>query len=321
MDLTWHIAGPYSTKLLADYGADVIKIEKPGEGDPARRMGPFFQDDPHLEKSGFFLHLNTNKKSITLNLKSEAGKVIFKELVKDVDIVVESFRPGVMALHCRNRTGKGQFFPIAQAETFMPQLGEAIMDFVMNRRVHERIGNRDIRGAIQGCYRSKGEDHWVNITISSEEEWQGFCRALGNPNWAKDPKFSDLLSRYRNHDELDRLIEGWTSQHDHYAIMHMLQKEGVPAAPVMDERDVLSDPHLRERSFFQEITQQECGTHPYPGLAWRMSKTPNRLRLPPVLLGEHNEYVYKQLLGVSDNEYAELQEEGHIGIDFAPEIP
>ncbi len=96
LDLTWYISGPYCTKLLADYGADVIKVERPGEGDPARKMGPFFQDDPHPEKSGLFLYLNTNKRGITLNLKSEWGKKIIRELVKEVDILVESFRPGVM---------------------------------------------------------------------------------------------------------------------------------------------------------------------------------------------------------------------------------
>lgn len=96
LDLTWHIAGPYCTKMFADLGADVVKVEKPGEGDPARRMGPFFKDDRHPEKSGLFLHLNTNKRGITLNLKSETGKTIFKKLVKDVDILVENFSPRVM---------------------------------------------------------------------------------------------------------------------------------------------------------------------------------------------------------------------------------
>jgi len=96
VDLTWHIAGPYCSKLLADYGAEVIKIERPGTGDPTRRMGPFFHDDPHPEKSGLFLHLNTNKRSITLNLKAATGRKILKELVKDADLLVESFRPRVM---------------------------------------------------------------------------------------------------------------------------------------------------------------------------------------------------------------------------------
>jgi len=96
LDLTWHITGPYCTKLLADYGADVIKIERPGKGDPTRSIGPFFKDDPNPEKSGPFLHLNTNKKGITLNLKTATGKTIIKELVKKVDMLVESFRPRVM---------------------------------------------------------------------------------------------------------------------------------------------------------------------------------------------------------------------------------
>jgi crotonobetainyl-CoA:carnitine CoA-transferase CaiB-like acyl-CoA transferase len=97
LDLTWYITGPYCTKLLADYGADVIKVERPAEGDPTRRMGPFPEDIPHPEKSALFLHLNTNKRGITLNLKSEAGRRIVKEIVREADIVVESFRPGVMS--------------------------------------------------------------------------------------------------------------------------------------------------------------------------------------------------------------------------------
>src|SRR4030042_5924773 len=92
-DLTWHIAGPACTKFFADYGADVIKIERPDGGDPARRLGPFYQDDPHPEKSGLLLFLTTNKRSITLNLKTMTGKKIFKALVKDVDILVENFSP------------------------------------------------------------------------------------------------------------------------------------------------------------------------------------------------------------------------------------
>ena len=96
LDLTWYIAGPYCTKILADYGADVIKIERPEQGDPARMMEPFFNDDPHPDKSLLFSHLNLNKRGITLNLKSETGQEIFKEMIRETDILVESFSPGVM---------------------------------------------------------------------------------------------------------------------------------------------------------------------------------------------------------------------------------
>lgn len=102
LDLTWHISGPYCTKLLADFGADVLKVEQPGSGDPARDYGPFPNDDPHPERSGTFLHLNTNKRAITVDIKNEAGKLIIKELAQWADVVVENFSPGVLARHDLN---------------------------------------------------------------------------------------------------------------------------------------------------------------------------------------------------------------------------
>src|SRR5215469_10491858 len=96
LDLTHYIAGPYCTKLLADYGARVIKIERPDGGDPCRWLGPFPGDVPHPEKSGLFLHLNTNKQSVTINLQHARGQALVRELVKQVDVVVENFAPRVL---------------------------------------------------------------------------------------------------------------------------------------------------------------------------------------------------------------------------------
>ena len=96
LDLTHHIAGPYCTKLLADFGAEVVKIERPGLGDPARRMGPFFHDEPHPDKSLLFLYLNTSKQSVTLDLKTTTGRGILERLVRDADVVVENFSPRVL---------------------------------------------------------------------------------------------------------------------------------------------------------------------------------------------------------------------------------
>ena len=96
LDLTHHVAGPYCTKLLADFGADVIKVERPGSGDPMRNRGPFADDDPHPDKSLPFLYLNTSKRSVTLDLKAADGRRILKELVRDSDILVENFRPALL---------------------------------------------------------------------------------------------------------------------------------------------------------------------------------------------------------------------------------
>lgn len=96
LDLTQGVAGPYATKLFSDYGADVLKVERPGTGDVARRMGPFPKDVPDLEASGMFLTLNTGKRSITLDLKTTSGQEVLRRLIRDYDIVIESFRPGTL---------------------------------------------------------------------------------------------------------------------------------------------------------------------------------------------------------------------------------
>jgi crotonobetainyl-CoA:carnitine CoA-transferase CaiB-like acyl-CoA transferase len=227
----------------------------------------------------------------------------------------------LMALLYRKRTGKGQLIELAQVEGFIPQLGEAIMDYTMNGRDQNSLGNRDLHGAAPcGNYRCKGKDRWVSITVRDDQEWKGFCRVLGNPEWTKNGKFSTALSRYKNQDELDKLVENWTLNHDHYAVMFMLQKEGVAAAPVADTADIYSDPHVRESGVLEEVTHPEAGTHIYAGIGWRQAMTPNSIRRYAYRLGEDNEYVYKELLGISDEEYAELEREGHIGKDFAPHV-
>jgi len=225
----------------------------------------------------------------------------------------------LMALRHRRRTGKGQCIELAQAETLIPYLGDAILDYSMNRRGHDSIGNRHRWAAPHGCYRCLGDDRWICISIFDDEQWRGLCRAMGEPAWVQDPQFADAFNRSRNQDELDRRVEEWTRGRDHYELMHTLQKEGVPAGPVMDDRDAYSDPHLKERHYFEQLSHPDCGTHLYPGLAWKASKTPNALRTAPCCLGEHNDYVYRQLLGLSATEYDELTKEGHIGTEPTPD--
>jgi crotonobetainyl-CoA:carnitine CoA-transferase CaiB-like acyl-CoA transferase len=226
----------------------------------------------------------------------------------------------LVALHYRNQTGKGQFIDISMVENFVSLMPQAIMDYTMNGRIQRTLGNRD-HSAIQGCYPCRGEDRWVNITISSDSDWKAFCKVLGNPPWTEDEKFSDSLSRRRNHDELDRHIEEWTRQHDNYAVMYMLQEGGIAAGPVINSRDAYNDAHLRERGFFEQIDHEDCGTYLHPGVMFKMSRTPLSVRRGPVRLGEDNEYVYKTVLGVSDEEYRHLEQEGHIGMDYAPHVP
>jgi crotonobetainyl-CoA:carnitine CoA-transferase CaiB-like acyl-CoA transferase len=220
------------------------------------------------------------------------------------------------ALHYRRRTGKGQCIDFAQAENLLQSIGESLMDYTMNGRIQTSLGNRHPFMAPHGCYPCQGRDRWVIIAIANDTEWEHFCQALGTPAWASDARFTDAASRYRFQDDLDAHIAAWTQQHQAWEIMQRLQQAGIAAGPVMREPDLLSDPHLHARGFFQVITQAEAGTYPYPGVMWTMSRTPTTFRRPPVRMGEHNDYVYRELLKLSAEEIKTLTAEGHIGMDF-----
>ena len=125
------------------------------------------------------------------------------------------------ALHYRKRTGQGQCIELSQAENAIPFLGQFFMDYSMNGRNSGTIGNRH-PFAIQGCYRCKGDDRWVNITLFDDRDWEAFCTVLGRPAWTQEARFADQASRYRSHDEIDHRISQWTQEHDHYHVMQVL---------------------------------------------------------------------------------------------------
>jgi len=217
------------------------------------------------------------------------------------------------ALNYQKRTGKGQFIDISQAETVTNQLGEIIMDYTMNKRVQTRMGNRHPYIAPHGCYRCKGNDMWVTIAVSSDQEWHGFCQAIGNPPWTKEERFSSLLSRWKNQDELDRLVQSWTADRDHYEVMRTLQSAGIAAGPVLNNQELFSDPHLKERGFFEPVTHPAAGTHLYPTMAYKLAKAPTSTQKPAPLLGQHNHYVLGEILGIPDEELRRLEEQKIIG--------
>ncbi len=223
-----------------------------------------------------------------------------------------------MALYARNRTGRGQYIDLSMVENFVGLLGGAVLDFSYNGRVPESIGNRDY-SAIQGCYPCAGEDRWLTLTIVDDETWQRFCDLAGMSGLAAG-KFATAESRRANQDELDQSICEWTRQLTREDAVERLRAAGILAGPVLDDADLFEDPHLAARGYFLEIDHADAGTHRYPGFPYRLKRAELGVRSPPVRLGEHNEYVYKELLGVTDEEYASLEAEGHIGTEFAPHI-
>lgn len=213
------------------------------------------------------------------------------------------------ALHYRARTGQGQFIDLAMSEATIAVIPEAIMDYTMNKRVRGCEGNRDDIMAPHGCYPCQGEDKWVAIAVANDEEWQAFCRAIGNPPWTKEERFKSQLGRWQNQEDLDRLVAGWTRKYTHYQIMQILQGIGIAAGPSCSVTDLFHDPHLGERGFFVEINHPEMGKALLVRTPWNVDGEAVGRYEPSPLLGEHNDYVFRTLLGLSPEEVKRLVEE------------
>ena len=226
----------------------------------------------------------------------------------------------MVALFHRKKTGKGQLIEFATSENFIPYIGDFVLDYTMNGRYQEHLGNTDRAMVPHNVYRCEGEDRWVAIACRSDAEWESLVGVMGNPAWAQEERFNDMLARHDNRDALDELINEWTKDKDNGWVMNALQAVGVPAGMVADEADSYADPHLKDRGFFEELTHPEAGTHLYPGIQWKMDNQPNSIRRYAARLGEDNEYVYKELLGFSDEKYKEYEATGHIGMDYNDDV-
>lgn len=217
------------------------------------------------------------------------------------------------ALFYKQRTGVGQHIDLSQAESAVTLIGEGALGFALNGRVPPRLGNRHPIHAPHCCYRCKGEDRWVTVAISTKDEWEALVGIPGMPEGLRDEKFADPPIRQTYHDELDVLIESWTIKHTYRDAMHILQNAGVPAGAVLDATDLLNDEHLRERGFFIEVDHSEAGPRKYCGLPIKFSGTQVIQSRPAPLLGQHNAYVLGNILGLSQDEIARLEESGVIG--------
>ncbi|PON14074.1 hypothetical protein C2W62_30990 [Candidatus Entotheonella serta] len=416
LDFTMVWAGPYATMLLADYGAEVIRVEslrhfpsttrglmpRPPEAMLANAfhlLAGFPNSEPSKHPWNRHPMLNAharNKLSMTVDLTQDEGQAIIRQLIAQEryhcrkqlverdgkigtrlrirarhetrhDLFVNAhlwphgaipcvsrlwqqcrslmwfhrrarlcgYRPkyqhgrllfymdGVSgtggpfavlcALHHRRRTGQGQLIDFSLAENMMPHLGEYFMDAAMNGRDLPPMGSRHPLMASHNCYPCRGEDRWLMIAVASDAEWQRLCQALGHLDWARTPQYATVAKRVDHQDELDRHLAAWTQLQDARHAMEDLQAHGIAAGMVFQEPDAYDDPHLNDRGFFETATQYDCGTHRYPGMLWKMSTTPGHIRSGACCLGEHNDYVYRDVLGMSDADIERLRQAGHIG--------
>ncbi|MBI4236766.1 MAG: CoA transferase [Chloroflexi bacterium] len=385
-DLTRIWVGPYGTRQLADFGAEVIKIES-SLFDVTSRLPGILPQHPEL---------NRNKMSVTVDLHRREGQDLVKRLVQVSDAVTENYAAGAlqrwgldyeslrqvkpdivymsmpgwgatgpfahhvlfglqaqtasglthlwghadsppslrcgiyyadffvgalsgllleMALYHRRRTGRGQYIEISQVETQANALAVPLLDYFVNRRDGQPTGNARPYAAPHGVYPCKGRDTWCAVACTTEEEWEGLVRALTPPlgqppAWTRDPRFATFQERLAHRDELDQRLAEWTRALTPRQVMRMLQAQGVAAAAVQNTEEVFYDPHLRARGYIVPIQHSNAvwGTMEHATFPAHLSETPGVIRRGAPALGEHNDRVLRELLGLSAGEVRDLRE-------------
>jgi benzylsuccinate CoA-transferase BbsF subunit len=380
LDFSWVLAGPYATRLLADFGAEVIKVQ------------PLSNEDQSIFSRGYYNTWNRNKLGITLNMAETGGIKIAKRLIKISDIVVENFSPRVMAnwgldyseleklkpeiimlsmsvmgqtgpwrdysgfgptvqafsgvtyltsypgqaplgigysyadhaaglyaslallgaLEYRRQTGRGQYIDLSQTEAMSSLLADSLLDYSIRGQEAQPLGNISLLAAPHGVYPCRGEDRWCAIAVSSDKEWANFKRAIGNQFWANEERFATITDRLNNRTALDSLIGEWTQQHPAEEVMALLQKAGVPSGVVQNAEDLFYDPQFQARHFFLEQEHPSLGKTLVDANPIRLSDNPVEYRRTAPLTGQDNYYVYRQLLGMTEDEVEKLRGEGVI---------
>lgn len=384
LDLTRILAGPYCTMLLADMGAEVIKIEQPKKGDDTRQYAP--------QKNGeslYFVNINRNKKGVTLDLKNPKGKALFLKMLKDADIVVENYRPGTMeklglgyeelkkvnprviyaaisgfghtgrykmlpgydiiaqamsglmsttgwpdgyptrtgtaigdilgglgatigilsAVYNCQKTGLGQKVDVALVDSVVSALEIINMIYLSEGRIPQRIGNRYEAAYPYDTFKAK--DGIVVIGAANDKLWKILCDQMGTPEFANEPRFLTIPDRVREHEEIKVIVEKWTKNMKVKDIVDLLLSVGVPSAPIYDIKQVVNDPHIAiDREMFVDIKHPNAGELKITGNHIKLSATPALIRTVSPMLGENNKEVYINHVGLSEEEFKELNDEG-----------
>lgn len=380
------LAGPFCAQLLGDFGAEVIKVEAPGEGDAMRGWG-------RIKRQGLSLHwpiVGRNKKSITLNLRSAQGQEIARKLLAQADVLVENFRPGTLerwglspeelwkvnrglvvtrvtgygqtgpyapragfgvvgeamgglryvtgdpatpparvsvsigdelagtfaalgtlvALHHRQNTGRGQVVDASLYESVFAMMEAIVPEWEIGGYQRERTGSILPGAAPSNVYPAL--DGSVLIGGNRDTIFQRLTEVMGQPELAADPRFATHDARGANSGELDRIISAWSSPQESCHLLATLHEAGVPAGLIYRAKDMLEDPHFEARESIVRLKHEVLGDFPMQGVFPKLSETPGAVRALGPELGEHNADVYRDLLGLSDDEVAALRSDAII---------
>ena len=379
------LAGPFCGQLLADFGADVIKIEPPGVGDPMREWGREKADGQSL----WWPVVARGKRSLTLDLRSKEGQEIARRLIGSADVLVENFRPGTLekwglgpaelhamkpeliitrvsgygqtgpyadrpgygaigeamggiravigepdrpparagislgdtmtatfacvgtlvALHVRERTGRGQVVDSALYEAVLGIMESLIPEYVIAGHVRPRTGAILPNVAPANAYpTADGREHL--ISGNQDTVWRRLAAAMGRPEWGDDPRFASHTARGNNQALLDSLIADWTRTLTAEQLEEVLNEHSVPNGRIYTAPDMLVDAHFKARNAIVTLLHPTLGDFPMQNVVPKLSDTPGSVRWVGPELGEHTAEVLREVLALSDDEIAGLRTSG-----------
>ena len=226
----------------------------------------------------------------------------------------------MMALRRARSTGIGCEVVVSQTVNLLHHAADVLLEAQVTGQSPPRMGNRHHRMAPHGCYQAADRDDWVVIACRDDEDWIRLKEAMGHPKWSTSARFDSLAGRIASAEELDAVISQWTGERPAGYLESILVRFGIPATHVRREVDKFADPHLRSRQFFRTLSDSEIGSREYPGHLWKSSAGEMRWDRPAPRLGQDNAYVYRSVLGCSDEEIAHLTADGHIGDRYDFEV-
>ena len=229
------------------------------------------------------------------------------------DFIVPRFAVAsiLAALDYLRRTGEGTHLDMSQLETSLHFSSPLLLDYAINGVEPTRKGNRDAGAAPHGVYPCQGEDRWIAIACFSDAEWHALRQVIApsGDGWPAQDRFASLRGRKAAEDELDRLMADWTEGWEAKTLMETLQQAGVPAGMVHDTRDLFEDAQLQYRGHYQYLDHAEIGRYASEKSEFNLSRTPGKLERPAPMMGEHNEYVLRELVGLTEQEYQSLKDD------------
>ena len=394
VDLTAFWAGPAATHALAAFGADVVKVESIQRPDGIRFSGAMRTDVVDWWEYGWVFHaMNTNKRSVTLDLGCEDGRRLFTTLVSEADAVIENFSPRVMdnfgltadvlldvnprlvvarmpafgltgpwrdrvgfaptmeqiaglawvtglpdgppvtprgacdplagihaafallaALQFAERTGHGQLVELPMIESVLNVTAGQPIEFEVFGMTLSRRGNRGYGSAIQNLYRCAGDDDWIAVTLSGDDQWHALVALMGRPSWSDDEALATVTGRQQRADAVDRRLGDWFAGQCRDSMVETLAAAGIPAAPVGSPSLVTENLQLRHRGFFESLDHPRTGTgwYPRPPFAPLAGQSRWLNRTPPTL-GEHNAEILRGVCGLTESEIEGLTAREVIG--------